>query len=749
MDELGELVKILIDASGVGFMCLFIGWYRTSLDNLRPSLRIAGWSVIAAALTAGVMLTAFQRGDGLVIDLRSTVICMAVFLGGWLPGLAAALAAAAMRIHMGGSFMAYGLIGIGMTFALSTAVLYGLYGRPRELSFGRAVLLAVIVTWAGLSAPYIELDWQAVLQSWRGYAAVEGLAVFASVIIVSAIINKADMARRNRDTLALRERELSEKNRELGQLTDDLRHAHAEMRAIMDHTVDGLITVDEGGTILTFSKPAEDMFGYEADEVIGHNLGMLMPQPMGEEVSALLRAHPPLATLDLAAASRELAGRAKDGSEFPMDLAVGSIVDGAGKFVVTVRNISERKLTEAQLLQARKMEAVGHLAAGLAHDFNNILAAVHGFATLLVEDLEAQPTQSQYAKRILAACQRAKDLVQQIVTISRKADVERRLYNLADVLTDVLSVFRGTLPKSVHLEVHVEDGEQPVVINRPQVYQIITNLVLNARDAVGTQEAYIRVSLTTAAADDPVFARIRSLNPSDDGHLVFEPGCAAWGRLDPEASYAKLTVSDDGIGISDELMRNIFDPFYTTKVRARGTGLGLAFVLGALLEQKGIGLVESSPGEGASFTLLFPLARSAAALAGGDGRPLEGKERVLIVDDESDITDALNLSLSKLGYDVLAVGTAEDAIAILEADPDAWDIIASDLTMPGLSGLDLYRRVESLKAPARFILCSGYFDAEVEAAAARAGVDALLEKPVSAERLSAVIRQLLDESETV
>ena len=749
MDELGELVKILIDASGVGLMCLFIGWYRTSLDKLGPALRIACWSVIAAALTAGVMLSAFQRGDGLVIDLRSTVISMAVFLGGWLPGAAAALAAAAMRIHTGGPFLSYGLIGIGMTYALSTAVLYGPFRRPRELSFGCSILLAAAVAIADLSAPYILLDWQAVLQSLRGYGPVEGLAVFASVIIISTIISKADAARRNRDTLALRERELLDKNRELGQLTDDLRHAHAEMQAIMDHTVDGLITVDDKGTILTFSKPAEDMFEYGADEVIGKNLGMLMPQPMGEDVDALLRAHPSLATLDLATVSRELVGRTKDGSEFPMDMAVGSIVDGTGKFVVTVRNISERKLTEAQLLQARKMETIGHLAAGLAHDFNNILAAIQGFATLLVEDLAAQPVQGQYAKRILSAGQRAKDLVQQIVTISRKADVERHLCNLADVMTEVVSVFRGALPKTAHLDVTIEEGSYPVMINRPQVHQLITNLCLNARDAVGADEGHISLSLSMAVPDDPALERIRALNPPDDEHLVFGPGCAAWGRPDSEKTYSKLVVRDDGIGISDELMRSIFDPFFTTKVRGRGTGLGLAFVQSAVLEQKGVGLLESAPGEGAVFTLLLPLAESYAAGLEEGEEGLRGKERVLIVDDEHDITDALNLSLSKLGYDVLAVGTAEDAIAVLEADPNAWDVIASDLTMPGLNGLDLYRKVEALKVPARFILCSGFFDPEVEAAANKAGIDALLEKPVSASRLSAVIRHLLDESETV
>jgi CheY-like chemotaxis protein len=191
-------------------------------------------------------------------------------------------------------------------------------------------------------------------------------------------------------------------------------------------------------------------------------------------------------------------------------------------------------------------------------------------------------------------------------------------------------------------------------------------------------------------------------------------------------------------------MESMFDPFFTTKQRGRGTGLGLAFVLGAVREQNGMGIVESSPGKGATFTIFLPEADAAARLAAGDALP--GRERVMIVDDETDITDALNLSLSKLGYDVLAVNTAQDAIAVLEADPAAWDIVASDLTMPGLNGMDLFRKLRALKSPARFILCSGYFDGEVEKEASAAGVDALIEKPVSAVALTGVIRQLMDRS---
>lgn len=747
MDELAELVKILIDASGVGLMCLFIGWYRSSLDGLKAPLRQALWSIIAAVLTGSVMLTAFHRSDGLVIDLRSTVIAMAVYLGGWVPGAAAMLTASAIRIHTGGSFTAYGLIGIGMTYALAVLLLYGVFRRERQLSVRQLLILALAVTAADLSAPFVTLDWPAIKISMTGYGPVEGLAVFLSVLFVYLIVSRADSARLSRDMLALRERQLSEKNAELGRLTVDLQTSQDELLAVMDHTVDGLITIADNGEILTFSRPAEDIFGYRADEVIGRPLDVLISGP-ATVVTRLIAAYSsgledPEAPL---AATRELVGRCKDGAEFPMDLAIGAVSGQRDKFIVTIRNIAQRKLTEAQLLQSRKLEAVGHLAGGLAHDFNNILAAVMGFANLLVEDLAEDTPQGQYARRIQAAAQRAKDLVQQIVTISRQAQVEREVSGLKDVVQEVVSVFRGTLASNVRLEVDLDEGLPGVMINRAQVQQIITNLCLNARDSLTEAGGSISISVCKTPDGDPLLARIGDNPSADEGRIVFGPGSAMWGHPEIERGYVKLIIHDTGQGISDEVMRNMFDPFFSTKGRGRGTGLGLAFVHGALLEQKGAGVIESGPGEGTTFTIFLPAAQEEEQ-EGPQRKALQGTERVLIVDDEPDITDTLNLSLSKLGYEVLAVTTPEDAIAVLEADPNAWDIIASDLTMPGISGLDLFHQAEGLKVSARFILCSGFFDAELEAKARQAGVDALLPKPVSAGKLSAVIRSLMDENE--
>lgn len=740
-----QSLEVLFNASAIGLACLFVGWNRSTVNALGPVARNAVWSTVFVVFVVLVMLVpATPANDpGLRIDLRSAIILLAVLFGGTVPGCATALAAALMRFALGGEHAVVGVVNVGTALVLSL-VLVHLLARPAErLSLRRLLLLAVGIGFLTPLPPLIGVDPRVIVHHVLGYLVIEAAGAAMGIFVFSLVVLKAHAARQYRDMLAAQERELSEKNRALNELTGRLSRAHSALQSVMDHTVDGLIPLDADGRVLSFSKPAERIFGYDAAEVVEQPIARLIAMTQAELAHLLDDDGAAPGEDEGATCSREVVGRRKDGSEFPMDLVIGRVrgVERA-RFVATVRNISERKLTEAQLMQARKMEAVGHLARGLAHDFNNILAAIMGFANLLNEDLPEGTPQNTFARRILAASQRATGLVQQIMTFSRTVEVDRQPSDLCDVVKEVARVFRTTLPEGVRFEMHFDDHEHTAFINQAQTIQLVTNLCLNARDALGAQGGEIIVSLGRATPDDPLMARIRTLLNADHSRLVLRPGCAVWGKPDPALSYFRLSVRDTGPGISDELMESMFDPFFTTKQRGRGTGLGLAFVLGAVREQNGMGIVESVPGEGATFTIFLPQADTAAHAAAGDALP--GRERVMIVDDETDITDALNLSLSKLGYDVLAVNTAQDAIAVLEADPAAWDIVASDLTMPGLNGMDLFRKLQALKSPARFILCSGYFDGEVEKEATAAGVDALIEKPVSAVALTGVIRQLMD-----
>jgi PAS domain S-box-containing protein len=745
MELFVQSLEVLFNASAIGLACLFVGWYRGTVNTLGPLTRKTVWSTVFVVFVVLVMLVPATPVDdpSLRIDLRSAIILLAILFGGVVPGCATAAAAALMRLAFGGEHALVGIVNVGSAFVIGLVLVFFLARSAEQLSARRLLLLGLGVGFLTPLPPLIGVDLLVIVHHVLGYLIIEASGVAAGIVIFSLVVLKAQAARQYRDMLALRERELLEKNRALHELTNRLSRTHSAMQSVMDHTVDGLIPLDGEGRILSFSRPAEGIFGYKAAEVVEQSIARLMPVSEAELVALLDAGDAPLD--EGATRSREVVGRHKDGSEFPMDLVIGRVrgVERA-RFVATVRNISERKLTEAQLMQARKMEAVGHLARGLAHDFNNILAAIMGFANLLNEDLPEGTPQSTFARRILAASQRATGLVQQIMTFSRTVEVERQASDLCDVVKEVARVFRTTLPEDVHFEMHFDDHEHKAFINQAQTIQLVTNLCLNARDAIGPAGGEIVVSLRPAAPDDPLMARIRDLLQADQSRLVLRPGYAVWGRPDPALSYFRLSVRDTGPGIPDELMESMFDPFFTTKQRGRGTGLGLAFVLGAVREQNGMGIVESSPGKGATFTIFLPEADAAARLAAGDALP--GRERVMIVDDETDITDALNLSLSKLGYDVLAVNTAQDAIAVLEADPAAWDIVASDLTMPGLNGMDLFRKLRALKSPARFILCSGYFDGEVEKEASAAGVDALIEKPVSAVALTGVIRQLMDRS---
>jgi|GEM_PF-5982918 len=748
MELFVQILEVLFNASAIGLACLFVGWNRNRIDALDPLLRTAVWCAVYVVFVILVMLVPVApiTGPDVLIDLRSTVIVLALVFGGLVPGTVAALVAALMRYAIGGEFVVMGLVGIAYTFAAALLMLAVMRRRADDMSLGQLLLLSVCVGAVTPILPAVTVALDALLgprlPNVLFAAAVESGSVAVSIFVFSLVMLKAHKARQYRDTLALQERELLETNRALNELTRRLSRTQSAMQSVMDHTVDGLIPLDADGRILSFSRPAERMFGYAAEEVVEQPLNRLIPVS-DVELAALLDVEGEGGDADSETCSSEAVGRRKDGSEFPVDLVIGRVRGGErARFVATVRNISERKLTEAQLMQARKMEAVGHLARGLAHDFNNILAAIMGFANLLNEDLPEGTPQNTFARRILSASQRATGLVQQIMTFSRTVEVDREPSDLCDVVREVARVFQTTLPDNVHFEMHFDDHEHKAFINQAQTIQLVTNLCLNARDAIGSAGGEIVVSLSRAELDDPLMARIRRLLEADQARLIVRPGYAVWGKPDPALSYFKLSVRDTGPGIPDDLMETMFDPFFTTKERGRGTGLGLAFVLGAVREQNGMGIVESRPGKGATFTVFLPEADGATGAQISDALP--GTERVMIVDDEADITDALNLSLSKLGYEVLAVNNVLDAVAVLEADPEAWDVVASDLTMPGLDGMELFHKLRDLRSPARFILCSGYFDGEVESEAYAAGVDALIEKPVGAVALTRIIRRLMD-----
>jgi nitrogen-specific signal transduction histidine kinase/CheY-like chemotaxis protein len=394
-------------------------------------------------------------------------------------------------------------------------------------------------------------------------------------------------------------------------------------------------------------------------------------------------------------------------------------------------------MLEERLQRSAKMEAIGQLAGGVAHDFNNILGAILGFAGLLKQDLPTGSPERDFAERILGACQRGKHLVEQIMTFARMRAVEKGVVDLALAVGRNRDYLAALLPAEITLRIHQDGTSLPICGSAVQVSQLIENLFLNARDAMLGKGGAIDMTAQQVSPDAMAqFAKTAS-----------QPNERFWGDIRPGQFYALLRVKDEGSGIPAELLDRIFEPFFTTKGRQQGTGLGLAVVHGVVESLGGICHVCSVVGQGSTFAFYFPLVNQPLAPDSGCTKPppdFHGKERILIVDDEADIADMLSIGLERLGYETVSVTDPKVALAAFEEDPMAFDLVVTDQTMPGLTGLELIRRFKGIRPAIHAVLCTGYGDGAHVDAARGAGAEAFFQKPVDSLSVAAGIRRILD-----
>ena len=405
---------------------------------------------------------------------------------------------------------------------------------------------------------------------------------------------------------------------------------------------------------------------------------------------------------------------------------------------VTTRNaaLAARQQLEARLQQSAKMEAIGQLAGGMAHDFNNILGSIMGFAGFLAQDLPAQSAEHGFTTRILNACTRGKELVEQILAFARARAVERGAVDIGLLLKRNHDFLLSLMPLQIKLSVSFEDVALPVFGSAAQIGQLIANLSLNARDAIGDHGGVIDVSAKLATVE-----QLETLTDRRD-----HPNERIFGEVKLDKSYCMLRLSDDGAGIAPEILDRIFEPFFTTKGRHRGTGLGLAVVHGVVEATGGVCHVSSQLGKGTTFSVYLPIAGEADVgprLPINEPAALRGTERVLIVDDEQDIADMLAIGLERLGYEAVGINDPLEALAAFTEDPTAFDVVITDQVMPGLRGLDFIRRLKEIRPDVRTILCTGFSDGANAETSREAGADAFFHKPVDARKIAPQIRTLM------
>lgn len=404
-----------------------------------------------------------------------------------------------------------------------------------------------------------------------------------------------------------------------------------------------------------------------------------------------------------------------------------SIYNEDGGFAGAVhisRDITKQKQLEEQLLRSQKMEAVGTLAGGIAHDFNNILAAILGFSDLALLALKEEAKVKEYLLSIKKSGKRARDLVSQILAFSRQAEVEKEAIDVAPLIKESLKLLKSILPTTISIKQNIESAAGTIMADPTQIHQIIMNLCTNASHAMEADGGILTVELS----------REEILDRRMVGNQMLEPGL-----------YVKLMVSDTGHGIDEAMQERIFEPFFTTKEKTVGTGMGLAVVHGIMEESSGAIGVHSTPGKGTQFELYFPVVegQSISQAPGIVPDLKKGEGYILFVDDEEDLVEMGEKILSFLGYTVASYTSSMEALEFFRNHADSIDLVITDQTMPGMTGVEFAKRLLEIKKGVPIILCTGYSASVSEDVAMQAGVREFVMKPLSVHQLSDTVYKVL------
>jgi len=372
------------------------------------------------------------------------------------------------------------------------------------------------------------------------------------------------------------------------------------------------------------------------------------------------------------------------------------------------------------------MEALGTLAGGVAHDFNNILAVITGYLELSLDDLPEDILVRQNIEQVLIAANRGKDLVNQILTFSRRGSQERKPLRLSVVIKEVLKLLRSSLPATIEIRQNITAVSDIVIADPTQMQQIVMNLCTNAAHAMRKEGGLLEVELHKMHLD--------------------EESVAAYNYIVPGA-YLRLVVSDTGHGIDPTIIKRIFEPYFTTKKKGEGTGMGLAVIHGIVKSHGGEITVYSEPGRGTTFHVLLPIAREPEEIQTGLQEPAAtgGKESILFVDDEAGLVEVGQKILEKLGYTVVAKKSSVEALETFRTFPKQFDLVITDLTMPHMTGIQLSKELQNIRPDIPIIICTGFSETITAKHIKDLGIRKLLIKPINKASLAKAIREALEE----
>ncbi len=488
------------------------------------------------------------------------------------------------------------------------------------------------------------------------------------------------------------------------------------LKQLTAHSENAILSIGLDGKIAFANHAAERIFGKSIDELVGSepeltNLNDISPDEIWKE----------LKNGKTWSGNIIISNKAKE--QMTLAVLIIPVIDKSEtirSYLELARDITEETKFQARLIQSEKMEALGAMAGGIAHDFNNVLSGILGYAELSLLTAANPPETEDNLKEIIKAAERVRELVRQILTFSRQDTPELRPLTAGPVVKEAIKLLRASIPAEIELRTAVKSGA--MIVGEPiQLHQILVNICVNAVHAIGGRPGAIGIDLEDIAVDPEFAAR----------HPGLKPG-----------NHVLLRITDSGRGIEPEILDRIFEPFFTTKSKGQGTGLGLSVVHGMVKKLNGIITVYSKVGEGTAFNIIIPAADKDAAETGGEISEIPGgSERIMLVDDEKIVIDPMKIILTSLGYKVTAFTESVHALDAFRNNPDEFDIIITDYSMPHMTGIEMIESMKKIRPDIPVIISSGYLSQETNELFARAGVVIILNKPVNTYQLADAIRK--------
>ncbi len=513
-----------------------------------------------------------------------------------------------------------------------------------------------------------------------------------------------------------------------------LKASEEKYRNIFENAVEGFFRSTPEGRFTEVNPAFARMLGYDSPEDVVSTISDIAteyyvdPEDRRRYQETLRRS----GTVD----NMQFRVKRKDGTQIWVSNSTRAYFDKNGnviRYEGFVTDITERIKAEEekeklrfQLVQGQKMQAIGTLAGGIAHDFNNILASIIGFTELAIDEVEKGTVVEDSLQEVYAAGKRARDLVRQILTIGRHDEKKFRPVQVGSLIKEILKMLRSTIPSSIQLKEVICSEPLVVEADPTQLQQVVINLATNARQAMADGPGVLKVT-------------VDAIEPGPEMH---------WRNPDlPPGKFARITVSDTGVGIPKEHLDKIFEPYFTTKKKGEGSGLGLSVVHGIIESHRGYISVSSEPGKRTTFSVSLPLVKKAADKwpEKTTGELPKGTERILLVDDEPPIVKMQQQNLERLGYTVTARTSSLEALEAFRASPEAFDLVITDMTMPRMTGDRLAHEIKAIRPSVPVILCTG-FSEKIEDQGSNLEIDGLLMKPVDKFKMARTIREVLDSS---